>query len=141
MATSGEPEQTPEAGGDSYERRLTFAEREALASQAGAHRATALEDPGTAQALIFLGWIPPLVTAAVGGVIVGLRTGSLGALILVLIGGTIAGYVASLVILFSVGHSLEQRGAGSLIAKAFLGFVLIVGVAAAGWVAITVDRG
>ena len=82
-----------------------------------------------------------LAQASRRGVIVGLRTGSLGALILVLIGGTIAGYVASLVILFSVGHSLEQRGAGSLIAKAFLGIVLIVGVAAAGWVAITVDRG
>ncbi len=58
-----------------------------------------------------------------------------------LIGGTVADYIASLVILFSVGHSLEQRRAGSLIAKAFVGFVLVVGVAAAGWVAITVDRG
>lgn len=71
----------------------------------------------------------------------GLRTGSLGALVLVLIGGTTTGYVASLVILFTVGHSLEQRRAGSFLAKPFLLFVLLVGVAAACTVAITVDRG
>ncbi len=141
MSTAGDPKQKHKGTGSKYGPRLTFAEREALANQAAASHATALEDPGTGQAFILLGWIPPLITAAIGSVIVGLRTGSLGALAAVLIGGTVAGYIASLVILFSVGHSLEQRGAGSLIAKAFVGLVLIVGVGAACWVAITVDRG
>ena len=137
------PDRKRQHDGDAsrYGPRLTHAEREALAAAAVADRTTELEDPGTAQAFIFLGWLPPLITAVVGGVIVGLRTGSLGALVLVLIGGTIAGYLASLVILFTVGRSLEQRRAGSFVAKAFLLFVLLVGVAGACTVAITVDRG
>jgi hypothetical protein len=102
---------------------------------------TVLEDSGTAQVLLFMGWIPPLVTAVVSGVVVAFRTGSLGSLFAVVIGGTLAGYIASLVILFSVGHSLEQRGVGSRVAKAFVVFVLVVEVAAALWVAVTVDRG
>jgi hypothetical protein len=141
MATTGDPKQKHDGTGGKYGPRLTYAEREALADQAAADRTTALEDPGSAQAFIFLGWIPPLITAAIGGVVVGLRTGSLGALAAVLIGGTLAGYIATLVILFTVGHNLEQSRAGSLMAKAFVGFVLVVGVAAACWVAITVDRG
>jgi hypothetical protein len=107
----------------------------------GKDQATELEDAGTAQAFIFLGWVPPLITAVIGGVIVALRTGSLGALVMVVIGGTLAGYIASLVILFTVGRSLEHRGAGSLIAKTLLSLVLLAGVAGACTVAIIVDRG
>lgn len=105
------------------------------------HVETALDDPGTAQAVIFLGWIPPVVVALLGGVIVGFRTGSLGALVVVVIGGTLAGYIASLIILFTVGHSLQQRRAGSLVAKVFVILVVIVGAAAACTVAVAVDRG
>ena len=141
MADAGDPTQEHDGTGSKYGPRLTHAEREALARQAVTDRANALEDPGTAQAFILLGWIPPLITAAIGSVIVGLRTGSLGALAAVLIGGTLAGYIASLVILFTVGHSLEQRRAGSLMAKALIGLVVVVGIAAAFTVAIVVDRG
>src|SRR3954452_15760131 len=122
MTTAGDPKGKDDGTGGKYGPRLTHAEREALAKSIIPRSGGTLEDPGTGQAFIFLGWIPPLISAAIGGVIVGLRTGSLGALAEVLIGGTLAGYIASLVILFSVGHSLEQRRAGSLIAKTFLGF-------------------
>jgi hypothetical protein len=141
MADAGDPTQEHDGTGSKYGPRLTFAEREALARQAVTDRANALEDPGTGQAFILLGWIPPLIIAAIGSVIVGLRTGSLGALAAVLIGGTVAGYIASLVILFTVGHSLEQRRAGSLMAKALIGLVVVVGIAAASTVVIVVDRG
>src|SRR5215207_4355972 len=86
---------------------------------------TVLEDSGTAQVLLFMGWIPPLVTAVVSGVVVAFRTGSLGSLIAVVIGGTLAGYIVSLIILFTVGHSLEQRGVGSRVANAFVVVVVV----------------
>jgi hypothetical protein len=141
MADAGDPRQKPDGTGSKYGPRLTYAEREALEGRVAPDPGTALEDPGTAQAFLFLGWVPPLITSLVAGVIVGIRTGSLGALAQVVIGGTLAGYIASLVLLFTVGHRLEQRGSGSLLARAFVGFVLVVGVAAACWVAIMVDRG
>jgi hypothetical protein len=102
---------------------------------------TVLEDSGTAQVLLFMGWIPPLIVAVVSGVVVAFRTGSLGSFFAVVIGGTLAGYIASLVVLFSVGHSLEQGGVGPRMAKVFVGVVLVIGVLATLWVAITVDRG
>lgn len=83
MADAGDPKQKHSGTRSRYGPRLTHAEREALATQAVTDRTNALEDPGTAQAFIFLGWIPPLITAVIGGAIVGLRTGSLGALITV----------------------------------------------------------
>jgi hypothetical protein len=54
--------------------------------------ATALEDSGTAQALLLMGWIPPAITALISGVVVAFRTGSLGALAVVVVGGTLVGY-------------------------------------------------
>ena len=102
---------------------------------------TVLKDSGTGCALLLLGWIPPLVAALVSGVIVALRTGSLGDLAQVVIGGTLAGYIASLLSLFTVGHLLEQRGVGARVANAFLILVLVIGVAAAIAVAISVGGG
>ncbi len=102
---------------------------------------TVLEDTGTGCALLLLGWIPPLGAALVTGVIVAVRTGGLGALAAMLIGGTVAGYVASVITLFTVGHLLEQRGVGSRVANAFLILVLVIGVAAAIAVAASVDSG
>lgn len=102
---------------------------------------TVLKDSGLGCAFILGGWIPPLVAAGVSGVIVALRTGSLGDLAQVLIGGTVAGYVASLIILFTVGHLLERRGVGARVANAFLYLVFAIGVAAAIAVAALVDSG
>ena len=88
-----------------------------------------------------MGWVPPLVAALVSGVIVAVRTGSLANLPAVLIGGTLAGYVASVITLFTVGHLLERRGVGSRVAKAFLYLVIVIGVAAAIAVAVLLDSG
>jgi len=74
-------------------------------------------------------------------VIVALRTGSLGDLAQVLIGGTLAGYATSVITLFTVGHALEQQGVGSRVANAFLILVMVIGVAAAIAVAVSVDSG
>jgi hypothetical protein len=92
---------------------------------------TALDDPGTAQVLLFVGWIPPAITSLIAGVIVAFRTGSLGALVVVVIGGTLVGYIASLVVLFTVGHMLEQQGVGRRVANAFVVLDVAVGVVAA----------
>lgn len=102
---------------------------------------TVLKDTGLSCALVLLGWIPPLVAAGVSGVIVALRTGSLGDLAQVLIGGTLFGYVASLITLFTVGHALEQEGVGARVANAFVIVVLVIGVAVAIAVAVMVDSG
>ena len=97
---------------------------------------TALDDPGTTQAFLFLGWIPPAVAAVVGGVIVAAATGNLGALLVVALGGTIVGYVAGLVVLFAGGGFLAGR-VGERVANGFLVFVVAVSVAAALAVAVS----
>jgi hypothetical protein len=37
---------------------------------------TALDDPGTAQVLLFVGWIPPAITSLIAGSVGGWRTRS-----------------------------------------------------------------
>jgi hypothetical protein len=93
--------------------------------------ATAIEDPGTTQLVLFMGWIPPAVTALAGGLIVGFTTGSLWALAVVVIGGTVVGYIACLTILFTVGWFLQRLRVRSGIANAFLLVDLAAGVLAA----------
>jgi hypothetical protein len=95
-----------------------------------------LEDPGMAQVLLFVGWIPPAVTALVGGVVLGLRTGSVGTLAVVAICGTLVGYIASLTVLFTLGRYLELRRVRGRLATAFL--VLDVAVGVAGAIAIAI---
>jgi hypothetical protein len=102
---------------------------------------TVLEDTGTGCAVLLLGWIPPLGAALVTGVIVAVRTGGPAALGAMLIGGTVAGYVASVITLFTVGHVLEQRRVRARIANAFLILVLVIGVATAIAVAASVGSG
>jgi hypothetical protein len=102
---------------------------------------TVLKDSGLGCAMVLGGWIPPLVAAGVGAVIVALRSGSLGDLAQVLIGGTVGGYIASLIALFTVGHLLERRGVGARMANAFLYLVFAVGIAVAITVAVSVDSG
>jgi hypothetical protein len=67
-------------------------------------------DAGAVQLLIFLGWVPTGVTALIGGVIVGLRTGSVGRALITVVGGTVVGWIAVLVLVFTVGWYLEQHG-------------------------------
>ena len=90
---------------------------------------TALEDPGTGQAFLLLGWIPPAVAAVVGGVMVAFATGNPLALVGVALGGTVVGYITGLLVLFTFGGVLE--GVGERVANLFLVLVVAVSVAAA----------
>ena len=67
-------------------------------------------DAGAVQLLIFLGWIPTGIAAMVSGVIVGLQTGNAGSALIVVVGGTLVGWIAMLVLVFTVGHLLEEHG-------------------------------
>lgn len=82
------------------------------------------------QMFIFLGWVPTGIAAVITGVIVGFQTGDIGRAMLVIVGGTLVGWVAMLVVAFTVGHVLEQNG---LLGRApvFEGICLVLGVLAA----------
>jgi hypothetical protein len=90
---------------------------------------SAARDTGAVQLLIFLGWIPTGITAIISGVIVGLQTGNFGSALLVIVGGTLVGWIAMLVLVFTVGHALEQNG---LLGRApvFEGISVVLGILA-----------
>ena len=67
-------------------------------------------DPGAMQLLVLLGWVPTGVTAIISGLIVGLWTGNIGSALVVVVGGTLVGWIAALVLVFTVGSFLEQAG-------------------------------
>ena len=67
-------------------------------------------DAGAVQLLIFLGWIPTGLTAIISGLFVGLQTGNIGNALIVIVGGTLIGWIAMLVVVFTVGNALEQNG-------------------------------
>ena len=104
-----------------------------------ARASTALDDPGTTQAFLFLGWIPPAVAAVVGGVVVAFATGNALAFVGVALGGTLVGYVVALVVLFALGWVLAGR-VGERVANLFLVLVVAVSVAAALAVAVAASR-
>jgi hypothetical protein len=91
-------------------------------------RRTALDDPGTAQRMLFLGWLPPAVTALVAGVIVALLTGDPWAFVTVLVAGTLVGYIVGLSLMFTVGFRLERRGVSASTAEKFVTFDFWSGV-------------
>jgi hypothetical protein len=70
---------------------------------------TAAPDAGAVQLLVLFGWVPTGVTAIISGVIVGLLTGNIGSALIVVVGGTLLGWIAMLVLVFTVGNLLEQN--------------------------------
>ena len=97
---------------------------------------TALDDTGTVHAFFLLGWIPPAVAAIVGGVVVAFATGNVLAFFGVALGGTLAGYVAALVLIFTIGNALGGH-VGERVANGFLVSVVAVSVAVALAVAVS----
>lgn len=91
---------------------------------------TALDDTGTVHAFVLLGWVPPAVAAVVGGVMVAFATGNILALVGVALGGTVAGYVMSLALVFTVGYVLAGH-VGERVANALLVSIVAVSVATA----------
>jgi hypothetical protein len=67
-------------------------------------------EAGFVQLLFLFGWVPTGITALLGGVILGLRTGSIGRAVIVIVGGTVVGWIAMLLLVFTVGWYLEQHG-------------------------------
>ena len=67
-------------------------------------------DAGAVQLLVLLGWMPTGITAILAGVIVGLLTGNVGRAVGVVVGGTLLGWLAMLLLVFTVGNWLEQDG-------------------------------
>ena len=67
-------------------------------------------DPGAIQLLVLLGWVPTGITAIISGVIVGFLTDNVGSALVVVVGGTLVGWIAMLVLVFTVGSFLEQEG-------------------------------
>jgi hypothetical protein len=76
----------------------------------GPAEASVRYDPGAMQLLVLLGWVPTGISAIVSGLIVGLRTGNIGSALVVVVGGTLVGWIASLMLVFTVGSFLEQAG-------------------------------
>ena len=76
--------------------------------------------------------LAPAIAAVIGGVVVAFWTGDLWPLAVVVIGGTVVGYVACAAVFFTVGHILERSGSlHGRAAYAFFVFDMAVGVIAA----------
>jgi hypothetical protein len=76
--------------------------------------------------------LAPAIAAVIGGVIVAFRTGDFWPLAMVVVGGTVVGYVACAAVFFTIGHILERRGRlQGRAADAFFVFDMAVGVFAA----------
>ncbi len=69
----------------------------------------AASDAGAVQLLVLLGWVPTGITAIISGVIVGILTGNIGSALIVVVGGTLLGWIAMLLLVFTVGNVLEQN--------------------------------
>lgn len=89
------------------------AAQQAVAQQASAEQASAKESTAehvrAVQLLVFLGWMPTGLTAIISGVIVGFLTGNIGSALVVVVGGTLVGWIAMLLLIFTVGNDLEQN--------------------------------
>jgi hypothetical protein len=89
---------------------------------------TALDDGGSTQAVLFIGWFPAGVVAAIAGVVVALAEWNLWALPVVLVVGTLLGWLATVVVFFGLleFHAHHHLGAG-VAEGLFLSTCLLVG--------------
>lgn len=89
---------------------------------------TALDDTGTAYAALFVGWLPGGIAALVGASVVGIVTRDWTAVWVALLGGTLAGYVVCLTLVFVVGFRLSKSGISARAADRFVKVALWSGV-------------
>ena len=73
---------------------------------------TALDDTGTTYAALFGGWLPGGIAALVGASVVWIITRDWTAVLVALLGGTLAGYVVCLTLVFVVGFRLSRAASG-----------------------------
>ncbi len=88
---------------------------------------TVLDDGGSTQAVLFIGWFPAGVVAAIAGVIVALAEWDLLALPIVLAVGTFLGWVATMALFFGLleFHAHHHLGAGVASGLYFSTYLLV----------------
>lgn len=89
---------------------------------------TALDDTGTAYAALFGGWLPGGIAALVGASVVWIITRDWTAVWVTFLGGTLAGYVVCLTLVFVVGFRLSKSGISAQSADRFVTLALLSGV-------------
>ena len=88
-----------------------------------------LDDPGAVQAVLFLGWIPPLITAVICAVALWV-IGQPEAALITLVGGPIVGYVVCVTLLFAGGNALRSMGPSVRVQELFIPTTILIGVPA-----------
>jgi hypothetical protein len=91
------------------------------------NRPNPLDDPGAVQAVLFLGWLPPLITAVICAAALWV-IGRPEAAVVTLVGGPIVGYVVCLTLLFAGGNALRSIGASARVQELFIGVTVLIGV-------------
>jgi hypothetical protein len=72
--------------------------------------ATVLDDPGSGQVVLFLGWVPALVAAAIGGIVAALVTWDLWPFFVVLVAASILGWLGTLGFFFGGWEAWWRHG-------------------------------
>ena len=86
-----------------------------------------LDDAGAVRAVLFLGWIPPVITAVICAAalwVIGLPEAAL----VTLVAGPIVGYVVCLTLLFAGGIAVRSMGASARIQERFIAVAILIGV-------------
>lgn len=99
---------------------------------------TILDDSGAVQAALFIGWIPGAIAAVVGGLVAGLASGSFPVFAIIVVVGTIVGYVVCLCCLFVIGSWLSKLWLSPPAANRAYNAIMLSGVPAALAIAIVV---
>ncbi len=89
---------------------------------------TVLDDGGSTQVVRFIGWFPAGVVAAIAGVVIALAEWNLFALPVVLVVGTLLGWLATVILFFSILEFHDKHHLGARVASGlFYSTYLLVG--------------
>jgi hypothetical protein len=111
---------------DATHPEIGYAEHPARAER-DAHPPQPLDDSGAIQAVLFLGWIPAVLTAVICAAVLWV-IGRPEASLVTLVGGPVVGYVACLTLLFAGGKALSSIGVSARVQDLFIGVTILIGV-------------
>ncbi len=123
---------------DGVEPEAASASGEQVSAEQTFARESTAQHVRSVQILLFLGWMPTGLTAIISGVIVGFLTGNIGSAVVVVVGGTLVGWIAMLLLIFTVGNDLEQNrsiGRPGVFEAISVVFGIIVTIAFAAYIA------
>jgi hypothetical protein len=86
-----------------------------------------LDDAGAVRSVLFLGWLPGVISAAVCAAAL-LLLGKPAAAFVTLVGGPIVAYVVCLTLLFAGGKALSASGASYRVQDRFITVTILIGV-------------